>query len=350
MSVANAPSAPYFVGTLRSAAFDQLFIFGVAALAMAAGALVVQRPDSFTIVLAVNLWLLGYHHVIATFTRIAFDRESVREHRFVLFGLPFIVFAATFAMAYAVGPWVITSVYLYWQWYHYTRQSWGVSQVYRSKCPDLCDESPLVGKLWFYLVPTWGILYRSWQAPEEFIFAPLRVVPTPGWLVDGVGVAAGISLLAFVAFRLRAWLEGRLPLAHTAYMVSHFAIFLVGYVLIEDITNGWLVINVWHNAQYLLFVWHFNTNRFRDGVDPKARFLSTISQPKNKLRYAFACLSLTTLIYGVTTVLTHEELIFGIPLALIFYQALNFHHYIVDSKIWKVRTRRLQTTLDLKAR
>ena len=31
-------------------------------------------------------------------------------------------------------------------------------------------------------------------------------------------------------------------------MASHFTIFYVGYLVIEDITHGWLVLNVWHNA------------------------------------------------------------------------------------------------------
>ena len=77
----------------------------------------------------------------------------------------------------------------------------------------------------------------------------------------------------------QAWREGRLAAVHTLYMLTHFTIFSVGYLLIEDITYGWLVINIWHNAQYILFVWMFNTRRFKDGIDPEARFLSYISQP-----------------------------------------------------------------------
>jgi len=33
-----------------------------------------------------------------------------------------------------------------------------------------------------------------------------------------------------------------------------------------------LVLNIWHNAQYVLFVWAFNTNRFKGSLDEKARF------------------------------------------------------------------------------
>jgi hypothetical protein len=346
-TVSQPMAQPLPAGWLRSPLFDHTFIVGLAVLALLSGAAVVNRPEAFKPILLANLWLLGFHHVVATYTRIAFDRESLREHRFFVFYLPFIVFGATLALALSVGIWAIATVYLYWQWFHYTRQSWGISQVYRAKSQGLVDESPLFSKLCFYLVPTWGILYRSWQAPDTFLFSELRVIPTPGWLVDAAGVAALLSVLAWGFTRIRAWQAGHLPRAHTWYMLSHFTIFAVGYRLIEDISHGWLVINVWHNAQYLLFVWLFNTNRYKNGVDERARFLSTISQPEHRARYFVVCIGITTLTYSLILVSTRDQLLMGVPLAIVIYQAINFHHYIVDSKIWKVRKKRMQTTMGL---
>ena len=334
-------------GWLRNRTFDVTFVHGVAALALLSGIVVILRPDLFAAVLIADLWLLGYHHVIATYTRLAFDRESLREHRFFIFVLPFIVFAATFLLAWAIGVWVIASIYLYWQWFHYTRQSWGISQVYRAKSNGLVSDSPVFARLSLYLVPLWGILYRSWQAPETFLFVELRVVPVPGWLVTTVGLAAAATVAAWAVQRLRMWREGRLPVAHTGYMVSHFVIFLVGYRLIEDITFGWLVINVWHNAQYILFVWLFNSNRFAKGIDSRAPFLSRISQPGRIGSYLATCFGISTLIYALAAVVTHERLMAGLPLAIIVYQAVNFHHYIVDSRIWKVRRKPMRKTLNL---
>ncbi|NJR71545.1 MAG: alpha/beta fold hydrolase, partial [Synechococcales cyanobacterium CRU_2_2] len=42
-------------------------------------------------------------------------------------------------MAAGLGLWSIVTLYLYWQWFHYTRQSWGISQVYRRKA-SVTDE------------------------------------------------------------------------------------------------------------------------------------------------------------------------------------------------------------------
>ena len=339
--------APVESGWLRNRRFDSTFIWGIALIALLSGIVVVERPDLFRWVLTADLWLLGYHHVISTFTRLAFDGQSLREYRFYVFGLPFIVFGTTFLLAWGVGLWIIGTVYFYWQWFHYTRQSWGISQVYKAKSGGLVNEDPRFEKLCFYLVPIWGILNRSAQDPGEFLFVELRTIPVPDFLVYVVGTAAILSLLVWAYQRIQAWQQGRLPVAHTVYLLSHFTIFTVGYILIEDITYGWLVINVWHNAQYILFVWWFNTNRFRDGVDNKARFISTISQPQNMLRYMLCCVGISSLVYVGTALLANQQLVVGLPLLVLIYQTVNFHHYIVDSLIWKVRKKRMRETLDL---
>ena len=132
-------------------------------------------------------------------------------------------------------------------------------------------------------------------------------------------------------------------------MLSHYIIFFVGYRLIEDITYGWLVINVWHNAQYILFVWLFNTNRYKAGIDPKAKFLSKISQSHNFGYYFLVCFGISTAVYFSFLFVSTSFALVGVPLLIIIYQAINFHHYIVDGLIWKVRKKPIQKTLGLKA-
>lgn len=340
---------PRPVGWLRGPRFDVGFIAGTTAIALLSGALVVLDSRLFAPILLLDLWLLGYHHVIATYTRLCFDRESFRAHRFVLLWLPFLVLGATVALAMGLGLWVLGSVYLYWQWFHYTRQSWGVAQVYRRRSGGLVNEGERLTKAMFYLLPLWGILYRSWQAPEQFLGLDVRVFPVPAWLVDAVGVVAVATLVLWVIVRARAFLRGEGPVAHTLYIASHVTIFAVGYLVIEDITHGWLVINIWHNAQYVLFVWLFNTNRFRDGVSAAAPFLSRISQGQNWWRYFAVCLGITTLVYGAIAGLGIQLISLGLPSLVAVYMAINFHHYIVDSLIWKARKAPMRKTLGLSA-
>ncbi|MDJ0609026.1 MAG: hypothetical protein QNJ67_08605 [Kiloniellales bacterium] len=331
-------------GWLRGLPFDLQFIVGIAAIALLSGAVVVMEPRLFVPILLIDLWLLGYHHVISTYTRLCFDRESFRAHRFLLLGLPLIVIAAVAGAVFGIGLWTLATVYLYWQWFHYTRQSWGVSQVYRRKAGDLIPPDERIGQVAFYLLPLWGILYRSHQDPGTFLGMELRVIPVPELAVHIVGVAALAALGWWLATRVAMWRRGRLPVAHTIYMLSHFVIFAFAYLIIESIDAGWLVVNVWHNAQYIVFVWLFNNNRFKEGVDPKAKFLSTISQTRNAWLYIGVCLAISTAAYlAIDTVFSALALV---PLVAI-YMTINFHHYIVDSLIWKVRRKPIQKVLGI---
>ncbi len=344
--IAATLPAPSF-GWLRSASFDSFFIGGIVAVAMASTALVVWQPKLFPIVVVADMWLLGFHHVISTYTRLAFDSDSFRTYRFLVLGLPPIVLIGTLSLMGVFGRWILPTIYLYWQWFHYTRQSYGIAQIYRRKAGPLGEEPPLLTKATIYLLPLWGILYRSWQKPATFLDMEIKVLPVPLPVVQGAAVLSLAALGWWVWRQATLWRQGRLPVAYTLYMLSHLAVFTVGYLVVEDISFGWLTINVWHNAQYILLVWMYNNNRFKDGVSPSHWFLSTISQPGRAVTYFVVCLGISTVLYmalqGVFSLLGLSVL----ALTLIVYQTINFHHYIVDGIIWKVRKPRVRENLGL---
>ena len=334
-------------GWLRHARFDLLFIVGITVLAVSAAGLTLAAPVLFPLVLVADLWLLGYHHVISTFTRLAFDSESFRANRFLVVWLPLIVLAGVIGLVAGVGWWAVPTLYLYWQWFHYTRQSYGIAQIYRRKAGGLADDPPRLAKATIYLLPLWGILSRSAEGHRTFLGMPIKTLPVPWAVVAVVAAAALISIVWWLVRQLAAWRQGRLPAAHALYMASHLVIFALGYLVIPDLSAGWLAINVWHNAQYIVLVWMYNNNRFKGGVDPRHRFLSTISQTNRALLYVVVCLGITAALYAGLSV-TLEAL--GLPLVaatLIAYQAINFHHYIVDGVIWKVRKAPIRENLGL---
>lgn len=345
--VERAGPATTTPGWLRTPGFDLTLIVGVAALALASGGIVVARPHLFPLVLFLDLWFLGYHHVVATFTRLTFDRESFREHRFLVLWAPLIVLVAVIGGALAAGPWLLATTYLYWQWWHYTRQSYGIERVYRRKAEGRVPGDDRLAKAMIYGVPLWGILYRSYQAPDEFLGMPLVVLPVPWTVVQVTGFAAVAVMVLWAARAVISFRRGERPLAYCLYMASHALIFVVGYVVIADVDHGWLVVNVWHNAQYILFVWMYNSNRFRGGVEPRARLLSTLSQRRNWGLYFLVTLGVSTVVYFlVERGLTPFD-DSALPVFLVAYQAINFHHYLVDGVIWKVRKRPLRKNLGL---
>src|SRR5262250_1372732 len=94
-------------GWLRGIPFDTTFIFGILLVALLSGWFVTANPKLFPAVFVLNGWLLGYHHVVSTFTRLTFDKDSFRDHRFLVVWLPLIVLAAVLAAFAVFGSWVL---------------------------------------------------------------------------------------------------------------------------------------------------------------------------------------------------------------------------------------------------
>ena len=328
-------------GWLRSPTFDLSFIVVIAAISIAAGVVGMAHPKVFQIVLLLDIWLLGYHHVVSTFTRLAFDKQSLREHRFLVFQLPVIILAATSWAVWVFGWWVLPTTYLYWQWFHYTRQSYGIERAYRRKADPESSINDYITTRALYLVPLFGIIYRSYQHQPKFLGSDVAYIPvnqTLVWITGGLALVGFAAWLAQVSYAIS---QRKLPVAHALYVLTHHIIFATGYFLIEDITTGWLVLNVWHNTQYILFVWLFNNNRFRKGVDDKSRFLSTISQTKNAFAYFGICVLISTVAYFLLGQATDGMgKATAIPLTLLIFMVINFHHYVVDGIIWKKKRKK----------
>ena len=319
---------------LRNQQFDLVFIVGLTVLALASGAAVLIDPRLLMPILIADLWLLGYHHVVSTYTRLCFDKDSLQRYRFLIFGLPFLVAAGCLAAVFAVSDiWILVSIYFYWQWFHYARQSWGVAQAYRRKGGGDLPAQTMVDQAMFYALPVAGVIVRSAQDVDTFLGLPIRMIPLPVAVADAVLLVA-LALFAIWAVQLvRRSRRGAAPSRpYVLYQLTHHLIFFVAYVLIEDITVGWLVVNIWHNGQYILFVWMFNNRRFNGGPTAKAPLLSRLSQNGRIAWYLATCLVISTAVYWMLGNVL--PLFLALPIFIV-YQVINFHHYIVDAVIWR---------------
>jgi hypothetical protein len=324
---------------IRSGEFDTTLLLAPLATGLTAAFLVTVDPRLYPILLVADLWLLGYHHVIATYTRLAFDTQSLRRNRFLAVDLLVLVTIATLAVAMTAGAWVIASAFLYLQWFHYMRQGYGIARMYYRATPEgqPLNTRDRLADLVIYLVPLYGIAARSSSMGDVFLGLPVKTIVLPEPAVSALGVVAMVAVGAWVVKTAHAAVTDTLDLAYTAFIASHVAIFLVAYILIDDVNVGWLAINVWHNFQYVLVVWMSNAKRFAGGVDPAARFLSRISQPGRIGMYFVCCLAITTIVYALLNQLTVLVLGGGLAVTVGVYMGINFHHYVVDALIWKRR-------------
>lgn len=335
---------------LRSLPFDLFFVSAIPLVALFSTAVVLINPAWFAEVLLADLALLGYHHVIATYTRLALSGQSIREYKFFIFVLPLVVLATVIGLASTGGAWLISTVYLHWQWWHYTRQSEGIEKSIRFKSGSRWVFSESLDRASFYFVPVAAFLYMSSRGPVEFLFLPVAVLPVP----ESLGVFLLVLALALVIiWAVKAGLalnQGRISWNYYGYVLSHHVIYLVAYCFVRDVTIGWLAINIWHNLQYITFVWHFNAKRFEAGLDCSHKLLSWLSQPRRIVAYIGFCLILTYLFYsGVDSVVALLEPYTTLPLVVVAYQTINFHHYVVDSFIWRLRKPAIRKSIGIEA-
>lgn len=326
--------------------YDHVMIVGITMLAIASGLIVWADPSLFLPVLVLDLWFLGYHHVISTFTKLAGTKEDRAENKFFIYYLPFLVLGGVYGLYVAGGGiWPIVTVYFFWQWYHYTRQSYGISMFYRRKAKVENSNTPVkLEHAMIWMVPIWGLIHRCGQDFDTFIGQPFWTPDIPFELSYVAGTLSLLVVGAWLFTKILDLFEGKFVYAPILFVLSHNLIFYMAYVHMGDITYGWLIANVWHNAQYILFVWLFNQNRFK-GEDKKelSPVLYWLCQktPYRTFMYFLASIVVTSIVYnllgGSLSLISGDDAVMLLALQVVVFQTLNFHHYIVDGYIWKAR-------------
>jgi hypothetical protein len=317
------------VGWLKDPRFDLALIGGTAVIGCAFGGAVALVPALFLPLVTFETWCFSFDHVVATFTRLCALPSDRHRWRFLIWGLPPLAFAAVLAVA-QMGLGVLNTGYFLFQWFHTTRQSWGIAQRYR-RAGNIPEDRFAEVTLWS--LPLTGILARCHQQPEKFFWMKLYLPRVPTLLVWLAGAGAIFLIARFYWQRRRALLH-----PHTLYLTSHFAVFFLGY-LVLDLSAGWLVVNVWHNLQYLLFVWLHHHRRFSRGVHEEARLLSWLSQAGRAPLYLLGCLALSTPIFWALYSAGDrlDSVLAGrlVSIPLVTAMAINLHHYVVDGIIWR---------------
>lgn len=328
---------------LHSTRFDLGFIAGIALLAAGMATATVVSPLLFLPMLTVHTWLFGYEHLWATYTKLVLHPDDRARHRALIYAVPPVILFALFGLGQALGLKGLYVLYFFGQFFHTVRQSWGLAQQYRWQAGGMQWDSTRLSEITLWSVPVWGFLNRCAERPDEFLFQDFWLPAVPRLAVTIAGIASAALWLTWICTRVLAYRRGELPLGHTLYMLSHFAIYLGGYILISELCSGWLLVNVWHNVQYLAFVWIYNRNRYATGVDHRTRVLSWLSQP-GMLRvglYFLATIALALPIYYLLPQLgmTLDNLLknLAVPAAMTIGLTLTFHHYIADGIIWKRR-------------
>jgi hypothetical protein len=285
----------------------------------------------FPITLIYLLWLVGVDgpHVIATVTRTYFDKqERQRLGWFLWVIVPLVVAGPLMVWAGQASLFFLFAVC--WQHYHIAKQHYGFVMLWKAKNKE---RDPLDLKLdrWFLLTST--IL------PLALFVVKTRLM---NWQVARwLAIAALAAYVAFTAVCIARQIQKhreKLPLNRPKLYLLAVLIPLQWISFIDaaslgpdGILRAGIALGLFHSFQYHRLLWFHNKNRY-SGPDASRQFGLAAFFVKDFGYYLFTAIGLYLLLAILPQALFPavewvKAAVWGIP----------FTHYILDSKIWKVK-------------
>jgi len=279
------------------------------------------------------IWLAGIDgpHVVATFTRTYFDNTERRRLGLLLW----ILLPASF-----IGPLMVRAgaeLFFYagaitWLHYHIAKQHFGFVMLYKVKAKERERADYLLDR-WFLLS---SLMLPFVRFLLQTVFAPLYASPAVH-VIQLVVLAAYVGLAGvFVLRQCRRWKAGHT--INAPKLMVMLAIIPLQWITFtyaagfgyEGIRRAGIVLGLFHSFQYHRLMWFHNHNRYSDPeVEATAGPAAVLA--KRFVYYFGAALGLNLLLN-----LLPAYTVPG-PYVNAALWGLAFTHYILDSKIWRVR-------------
>lgn len=251
-------------------------------------------PTSFNTLFLINIWLFSLPHTFSTFTR--GDRRSSKHIAFTA-ALMVLFLGSVIAISNVSGLVFLYSVYFYWQQFHYGKQNFGLSRWNTSEAPKYFD------KIFYLSIVGLSLIGLLSDGPQAFfgyvLYTPITVFLPKYAIFTSMIVLTGF----YVYFRPQ----------QIRHALSHTLILSFAYLYCEHFALGWLLLNIFHNLQYL-------------------KFMKTY---EDRFSFILAPVVLTLALYILQFHLLKGLIVFSLPISLVLMLALNFTHYSLDGLIWK---------------
>ncbi|MCU1339536.1 MAG: hypothetical protein JWO19_5117 [Bryobacterales bacterium] len=324
---AQAPGG--FSGTrwIISRQDDLVWFVGTALVGYLALALMVAGVP---LALITVVWLLGVDgpHVTGTVTRTYFDKQERRRLGWLLWALVPLLFIGPLAVYLGQSA----LFYLFavcWQHYHITKQHVGFVMLWKAKNKER-DATEMRLDRWFLLAS--GVI------PLALFVVKTRI--EPGTFVNAI-TAGGIAVFAvltaiFVVYQIRKWRAGKpmnLPKLLLLAGLVPLQWLAFGYAARfgpDGIVRAGIALGLFHSLQYHRLMWFHNKNRYQT-PDARAKhgFAAVLAQG---FGYYFAA---AVGLYFIADVL--PQALFPVQWLPAALWGIAFMHYLLDSKIWRVR-------------
>lgn len=261
------------------------------------GALAVHiHPVSLTLLFSLNVWCLSMPHSFSTYTRHDLRSASVAMRALILFIIFFILLNITMNR---MGFVTIYSFYFYWQQFHYTKQNMGIG-IWKKQ--NRTQKELLIDYAFYFLTSILSIAASFSDGGIQFfgysLINPFTILTFNPHYVIGFNL---LILILYIYQRPLAW----------KMAITHSLIYSLAYLLLNNFVLGWILLNIFHNSQYLIFM----------------------KQEESNLHFLLYAAALTIAIYLVL----HVDTLISLTIAIML--SLNFTHYVFDTFIWKKKFR-----------
>jgi hypothetical protein len=283
-----------------------------------------------SLALLTTVWLLGVDgpHVCGTVTRTYCDTQERRRLGWLLWALVPLLFVGPLAIYLGQGA----LFYLFavcWQHYHITKQHLGFVMLWKAKNRER-DATDMKVDRWFVLA--------SGVFPLALFVIKTRLQSSilAGLLRADIVATYPIAILLYAIYQFRKWRAGKpmnppkLLLLAALVPLQWLAFGYAARFGPDGIVRAGIALGLFHSLQYHRLMWFHNKNRYQTpGARDKHGLAAVLAQ---KFGYYFAA---AAGLYALAEVV--PQTIFSaawLPAAL---WGIAFMHYLLDSKIWRVR-------------
>ena len=279
------------------------------------------------------IWLLGIDgpHVLATVTRTYFDpAERKRLGRWLWVVVPAAMLGPVLVVAGAEPFFYIFAIS--WLHYHIAKQHFGFVMLYKHKARER-DRTDLLLDRYFLLT---SLMLPFGRFAVGNFFSVLPTLPLVQRLDAMLLVAYGVLTVAYLYRQWDKWKRGeplnapKLMLLAAVVPLQWIAFGHAGGHPADGLMRVGIVLGLFHSFQYHRLMWFHNRNRYADPEPETGAGLAAILA--RRVVYYFGAAVLLNLVLAVAPAKFMpnslvKAAVWGIP----------FTHYILDSKIWRVR-------------
>ena len=306
-----------------------------------------------TVNLAISKWLvvgglLGAHffsdpHTAATYMRVYATPHSREQFKFYAYYLPWVsIFLLVWAFNAPYVAGVVVYVHMMWVYQHYTSQSFGISLIYCYKRGYFLSKLEREIFRWMMLAISFFVIsrilcFKDFSPPVFYgVNLPFWGVPEIVSHVCRFAMIALTSAFAFIVVRKYFTERKLIPIPSLMLILSVAAI---------GLSTGFANSMLWfygaaffHGSQYcaVALAFYLKEKGFAEGTDPRtiAKLFITPSAFK---WYGLLFLSGIFIYVGVPRFLDTTFAIKWVTAATCIQACLNFHHFVTDAAIWKLR-------------